>query len=136
SQAQIDITAFPSPSAGRSTGSFALYDSATSLPIPIPVGGFTDFGDGNAALFPAVLTNNYQTIRVEYTYKDNDSPCSGSNVFFIRIAPTPTASFDIESIYSRHAPEPDDYCEGIETEFDATASSAGSGGSITYYEWN
>src|SRR5690606_17141429 len=59
SQAQIDITAFPSPSAGRSTGSFALYDSATSLPIPIPVGGFTDFGDGNAALFPAVLTNNY-----------------------------------------------------------------------------
>src|SRR5690606_21235195 len=43
---------------------------------------------------------------------------------------------DIESIYSRHAPEPDDYCEGIETEFDATASSAGSGGSITYYEWN
>lgn len=128
SSSDIRINGFPVASPGTSTGFFTLRDSATLALVTPPVGSFTDNGNGTSSLKSSV-TNGYKTIRVEYTYHDNNSPCSATGFFYIRITPNPIASFSATSVLTSAQPinmgrpsGPNAYCEDNLIQFNNTST--------------
>lgn len=128
SASDILINGYPAASPGSSKGEFFLRDSATMVLLTIPSGGFVDNGNGTSTL-KSNVTNNYRTIRVEYTYKDNNSPCNATGFFYIRITPNPIASFSATSVLTSANPidmgrpsAPNSYCEDNLIQFDNTST--------------
>ena len=128
SASDILINGYPAASPGSSTGSFTLRDSANLTLVTIPSGGFTDNGNGTSLLKSSVI-NNYRTIRVDYTYQDNGSPCSATGSFFIRITPNPRANFSATSVLASAQPidlgrpsTTNAYCENNLIQFDNTST--------------
>jgi len=103
STSDILMSGYPVASPGSSTGIFTLRDSATLDLVTIPTNGFTDNGNGTS-LIKSSVTNNYRTIRVDYTYQDIGSPCSATGSFYIRITPNPRASFSASSVLASAQP--------------------------------
>ncbi|MBX7126665.1 MAG: hypothetical protein K1X47_13300, partial [Cyclobacteriaceae bacterium] len=150
----ILINGFPFASAGASIGYFVLRDSASgtviynklnvNLAVNDTIHGFTDNTNGTANLKPSVFNaslpklKRYKTILVEYTYRDNNSPCSGTAQFYIRIVPNPVAQFVPNSLQTVHTPTATAYCENFGIEFDPATSTIAADGisSITQYSWN
>ncbi len=107
--ADIVFNGFPAASPGKSKAYFSLYDSLTGVvlydgknPTAAMLNkGFTDNANSNgtATLTPnsATFLNGYNTIRVEYTYQDDNSPASGTGTFYIQIARNPVADFTFTS---------------------------------------
>lgn len=134
----VIINGFPLATAGVSTGFFVLRDSATNSIIynaATKPAGFKDNSNGTANLTPSLLFNNYRTIRVEYTYQDDNSPCSGTGVFYLRIAPNPVAAITKSSAITANTPLGTEFCEGILVNFDGAGSTIATG-QIAEYIWN
>jgi len=87
------ITGYPLATSSDVTGFFTLKDSVSGASITDP--GFVDNGNGTATFSPSspLLKNGYKTIKVEYTYKQNNSPAVGTGVLYIRVTPNPVANF-------------------------------------------
>jgi hypothetical protein len=98
----IVFNGYPAASPGKSTAHFTLYDDASNTVLT--GAGFVDNANSNgtATLTPssAAYVNSHNTIRVEYTYQDNNSPISGIGKFYIQIAPNPIADFTFTSVVS------------------------------------
>ena len=60
--------------------------------------GFKDNENGTATLDLALIHNKYRTIRIDYTYQDNNSPAVGTGSTYIRVTPNPTADFNAFSL--------------------------------------
>ena len=95
----IVFQGYPAASPGKSTASYKLYDDVSNTLLT--GAGFTDNANSNgtATLKPnsASYKNGNNTIRVEYTYQDNNSPSVGIGKFYIQIAPNPVADFTFTS---------------------------------------
>ncbi len=121
----ISIFGFPSASAA-SSGVFTLVDAQSNTSITIPAGSFTDNGNGTALLKPNLLNNAYNDIKVVYTYKENNSPSTGSSSFIIRVSPNPVANFTTSLL-----------CEDIDVKFtDISSLTPASGVKIDFWKWN
>lgn len=135
----ILISGYPAASS-TSRGSFALYDSASYNPntpddinaIIYKAGtsktpaGFVDNANGTANLNVGQIFNAYRTIRIEYTYQDNNSPAIGTGAGYIRVTPNPVANFTTSNL-----------CEDITINFsDASSFAAASGVNIAKWDWN
>ncbi|MFZ5970546.1 MAG: PKD domain-containing protein [Bacteroidota bacterium] len=143
----VIINGFPLATAGVSTGFFVLRDSATNAVIynaTTPVAGFRDNSNGTANLAPATLAatlnaleanRGYRTLLVEYTFQENNSPCSGTGRAYLRIAPNPVAAFSFASEITENTPLGTEACEGIRVNFDGSSSSIAQG-TIAEYRWN
>ncbi|HMP99055.1 MAG TPA: PKD domain-containing protein [Cyclobacteriaceae bacterium] len=133
----IAINGYPAATAGVSVGKFRLYDAATDVLITENnTNYFIDNGNGSAILNPSLFQNAYAAIRIEYTYKDNNSPCESTGNFTIQIAPNPVANFVMRSnIDPAITPFETSYCEDEPIEFSAETSSIAIG-SITSYQWD
>ncbi len=143
----VIINGFPLATAGVSTGFFVVRDSATNAVIynaTTPVAGFRDNSNGTANLVPATLAatlnaleanRGYRTLLVEYTFQENNSPCSGTGRAYLRIAPNPVAAFSFASEITENTPLGTEACEGIRVNFDGSSSSIAQG-IIAEYRWN
>lgn len=135
----IVFNGYPAASPGKSKAYYSLYDSATyGTPAQVVLyngvnglpssAGFTDNANSNgtATLKPNSLVNNNKTIRVEYTYQDNNSPCAGTGVLYIKIAPNPIANFTFTSVvFGANTPNASNalaYCEKNQIDFQANVS--------------
>ncbi|HEU5291042.1 MAG TPA: T9SS type A sorting domain-containing protein, partial [Cyclobacteriaceae bacterium] len=137
SQSSFTLNGWPDANAGLSTGYFELFDAQTNAPIHTlasPNAGFTDNGNGIATLQPGVLFNNYRTIRVEYTFNENNSPSKGTGYYYIKVTPNPVASFSATSVLASAQPidlgrpsAPNAYCENNLIQFDNTSTFAATG---------
>ena len=146
-QSAFTINGFPDANAGLSTGYFELYDAKTNAPIHTlssPNAGFVDNSNGVATLQPAVLFNNYRTIRVEYTFNENNSPSKGTGYYYIKVTPNPIAVFSATSVNpqaitdGRPAPFNNAYCEDNRILFTNTSTFpvAGYGVPTTNPRWD
>lgn len=150
----ININGWPGATAGVSSGVFTIVDPQISGPSGVifdvsasktPV-GFKDNGNGTATLDPSQLTisNGYKDLKIIYSFKENNSPCSSSGYQIIRITPNPTSNFSKVAVISSNTPTVTSFCVGHQVNFDAgTLSTIGqaSGGtapanSISNYDWN
>ncbi|MEQ8424233.1 MAG: PKD domain-containing protein, partial [Cyclobacteriaceae bacterium] len=136
----IAINGYPAALAGTSKGRFTLtdvvsgtviYDSppvgAPTIPVASPPGSaFVDNGNGTATLDPSQLTNGFQTLRITYTFQDDDSPCESSGFFDIQITPNPVAAYSTGLL-----------CEDINVQFtdESTISNPGTF-NIVGWQWN
>lgn len=119
------ITGYPLATSGDVTGFFTLKDSVSGVTITDP--GFVDNGNGTATFSPSslVLKNSYKTIKVEYTYQQNNSPAVGTGVLYIRVTPNPVANFTTSML-----------CEDIDIAFtDTSTLPAGTGATIERAIW-
>lgn len=117
------VTGYPLANSSDVTGSFVLKDAVSGAIITDP--GFIDNANGTATFNPTrtVLKNSYKTIRIEYTFKQNNSPAVGTGSVIIRITPTPVAEFTTSTL-----------CENIDVQFtDATVNPIP--GDVTIAEW-
>ncbi len=143
----VIINGFPLATAGVSTGFFVLRDSASNAVIfnsTTPLAGFRDNSNGTANLTPSTVAatlnalqanRGYRTILVEYTFRENNSPCSGTARAYLRVAPNPVAAFTVTSEITENTPLGTEACEGIRLNFDG-AGSAIAQGTIAEYRWN
>jgi hypothetical protein len=132
----ITINGYPAATVGVSVGKFRLYDATSNTLITDNnTNYFTDNGNGTATFNPDLFQNSYQNIRIEYTYKDNNSPCESSGNLVINIAPNPTAAFVMRSIIGANTPNETSYCEDRAIEFSAETSSIAVG-TIEAFAWN
>ncbi|MCX8489898.1 MAG: PKD domain-containing protein, partial [Cyclobacteriaceae bacterium] len=122
----FQLRGYPQAIAG-SSGTFRLFDAATDTPLVV-TGGFTDGLNGIATFSPKnadnILKNGNRTIRVEYTYQDDNSPIAGVGKFYIQIAPNPIARFELTS-NGLNASAPTAYCVDNQIDFNASSSSIG-----------
>jgi hypothetical protein len=139
----IDVRGFPAASAGTSIGTFSLFDRASG--ILYPPGAFVDNGNGTATINPATLLANlpvgvspYDSIGIQYTFQENNSPASGVDTTYIRITPNPVADFTVESIIDNvNIFTVDAYCENKVIRFTSTSTIANSATfGITEYGWD
>ncbi|MCA6498978.1 MAG: T9SS type A sorting domain-containing protein, partial [Chitinophagaceae bacterium] len=150
----ILFNGFPAASPGKSKAYYSIYDSALNTLLydgKNPGGnvnkGFTDNANSNgtATLVPnfgPYFVNGYKTLRVTYTYQDDNSPAIGVGEIFIQIAPNPLAKFKFKSTPGVNAPNAfndKSICSGNLIEFDAGESTVG-GNSVVptkyTYTWN
>lgn len=140
----ININGLPAAAANKSIGTFTLvkipsnvviYDKSLSI---IPA-GFTDNSNGTAVLDPNLITNAYQDIKIIYTYKENNSPCTNSGYQIIRVTPNPVASYTEVSLPSFFvdATVPTAFCQNQAVAFDGSGSTVtGGGATLQRYTWN
>jgi hypothetical protein len=149
SQNSFTLNGWPDANAGLSTGYFELFDAVTNAPIHTvtsPNAGFTDNGNGVATLQPGILFNNYKTIRVEYTFNENNSPSKGTGYYYIKVTPNPVAKFSATSVLASAQPidvgrpsATNAYCENNLIQFNNTSTFPVSGGGYvanTNPRWN
>lgn len=103
--------------------------------VTISLTGFTDNSNGTAELDPTLFDNSYGDLRVNYTYKSNDSPCESTGGLTIRIEPNPVALFTYGSAITPNTPLSSAICEGIPVDFNGSTSTIAQG-SINTYSWN
>lgn len=153
----ININGHPAAAAGKSVGNFTILDAANpliviydrnALPTPIIPAGFTDNGNGTAVLDPSAtaMRNGYADIKIIYTYKENNSPCTNSGYQIIRITPNPIANFQLSAVLGPNVPTAAAYCVDNSIVFNAGAAPNPSsiapapGGTnpntIANYHWN
>jgi len=142
----INITARPAAIPGTSTGTFTLKTVGGAAIAGIPVGAFTDNTNGSAVLDPALFTNGYADIRVEYQYQDVNSPCASFASQVIRITPNPVANFTTIAVLGSNVADNASFCVNNQVNFDAAGGAnpskitAAPGGTnpntITSYAWN
>ena len=131
STTDILISGYPAASAGASKGFYILRDSALNTVIydavaNIKPAGFVDNSNGTANLTPSLLFNTHKTIKVDYTYQDDNSPCSSTGTLYIRITPNPVADFTTSTL-----------CEDIDVTFtDASSVAATAGVFIDGWTWD
>jgi hypothetical protein len=148
----VTINGYPAALAGTSVGRFTvadvisgsiLYDvppvGASTIPSPIaprlPGSVFVDNGNGTATLDPAQLPNGYKTIRITYTYQQNNSPCQTTASIVIQVTPNPVARFNFASAFTPNTPVGTAYCENRQINFDASLSTITAPFSIVKYSW-
>ncbi|MCE2937653.1 MAG: hypothetical protein LW845_16700, partial [Flammeovirgaceae bacterium] len=135
----IRISGYPKPAAGVSQGVFTLWDQLTDTQITPPTNSFVDNGNGTATIDPALFSNTYRPIRIQYYFKQTASPCDGTAGLAIQVAPNPVAKFSAESLIGVNTPFSTSYCEGRPISFNAFAPSNPSTiatGSINRFSWN
>ncbi len=141
----IILRGYPAASAGTSIGTFEILDadSGTTILTSAPNSPFIDNGNGTASIDPVALLAawnpalgaKYENILVRYTFKENNSPCTGVGELLIRITPNPLSEFTFESVISANTPVATAYCEGVAIEFSALNSTIANG-TISDYAWN
>lgn len=115
----IVVNGWPKAVSGASVGTFTLQTIAGASITPPPF-GFVDNGNGSAVLDPAILDNGFADIKIVYTYKDNNSPCSSTAYQIIRITPNPIANFELTSVPGHNILNPaTSYCEDNQINFNA-----------------
>ncbi|MFO0488757.1 MAG: T9SS type A sorting domain-containing protein [Cyclobacteriaceae bacterium] len=88
----IRISGYPKPAAGVSQGIFTLWDGATQI-TSLPTNSFVDNGNGTATIDPALFSNSYRPIRIQYDFNQFASPCSGTANLTIQVTPNPEPQF-------------------------------------------
>ncbi|HNP76818.1 MAG TPA: T9SS type A sorting domain-containing protein [Cyclobacteriaceae bacterium] len=148
----ITITGYPNALAGTSIGRFTVTDAvsgavlydvppvgASTIPTAIPprLAGsvFVDNGNGTATLDPAQLPHGYKTMKITYTYQQNNSPCQTTASIVVQVTPNPIARFSFASAFSPNTPVGTAYCENRQINFDATGSTIPAPFSIVKYSW-
>lgn len=114
---------------------FNAGSSLNAAKVTISLTGFTDNSNGTAELDPTLFDNGYGDLRVNYTYKSNDSPCESTGGLTIRIEPNPVALFTYGSAITPNTPLSSAICEGIPVDFNGSTSTIAQG-SINTYSWN
>lgn len=134
----ILINGYPAANAGSSTGYFVVTDLVSGNVIynaGVVTDYFKDNGNGTAVLKPSGMYNDYKTMKIDYTYQDNNSPCSKTATLLIRIAPNPVAEFTALSASTPNTPVNTAYCENIAVNFNAENSNIVNG-TIVHYKWD
>lgn len=148
----INISGYPAALAGTSIGRFTVTDAvsgailydvppvgASTIPTAIPprLAGsvFVDNGNGTATLDPAQLPHGYKTMKITYTYQQNNSPCQTTASIVVQVTPNPIARFSFASAFSPNTPVGTAYCENRQINFDATSSTIPAPFSIVKYSW-
>jgi len=103
--------------------------------ITISLTGFVDNSNGTAEMDPSIYTNSYANLRINYTYKSNDSPCESTGGLTMRVEPNPTAQFTFGSAITANTPLSTALCEGIPVNFNGSGSTITTG-TITSYNWD
>lgn len=136
----IELDAYPKPVGGVSVGFFTLFDATTNTILRPNAFAFVDDLAGKAILRPRLLQNNYNDIRVVYTYKYKEVSCSADSYQMIRISPNPIANFTAITAANPHVSGSGSYCVGIPIQFDASGSSiapsAVQQNAISAYRWD
>lgn len=114
---------------------FNAGSSLNAAKVTISLSGFTDNSNGTAELDPTLFDNGYGDLRVNYTYKSNDSPCESTGGLTIRIEPNPVALFTYGSVITPNTPLSSAICEGIPVDFNGSTSTIAQG-TINTYSWN
>ncbi|MBT1697483.1 T9SS type A sorting domain-containing protein [Fulvivirgaceae bacterium PWU4] len=134
----ILINGYPAANAGSSTGYFMVTDALSGSIIynaGVVTNYFKDNGNGTAVLKPSGMYNDYKTMKIQYVYQDNNSPCSKTAELLIRIAPNPVAQFTALSASTPNTPVNTAYCENIAINFNASSSTI-LNGTIVNYKWD
>jgi hypothetical protein len=98
SNGTISIAGYPDAAPGPFHAYFTLFNHAANSADSLDTEGaegFTDNGNGTAQIDPTKFNNNFEIIRIEYTYKLDGSPCESKATAYIRITPNPVAKFRI-----------------------------------------
>jgi hypothetical protein len=125
----INITGYPLAQATISTGTFAITDVTTGAPLGTVGGGFVDNSNGTATIDPTKIHNNYNKIRITYTYQLIGSPCVSTATLDIRVTPNPVAAFAVDLTKPQ--------CENVDVQFiDQSTIEMNNVYSIATYIWN
>ena len=120
---EINISGFPAPQRGSSTGTFTVVDELTGAPLV--ASAYRDNQNGTLSLFSTVARNGYQSILVTYVYQQNGVPCASVASQRLRIAPNPVADFSFSKL-----------CEDTPVQFtDLSTVDAASGSVISTWSW-
>ncbi|CAN5228348.1 hypothetical protein BH09BAC3_BH09BAC3_20770 [soil metagenome] len=121
----IRITAYPTPIPTKSQGTFTLQQINGTI---ITTTAFKDNTNGTAELDPALFNNNFNDIKIIYTFQDlaaTAPTCPGSSYQVIRVTPNPVASFSTKSMAGVNIENVDkSFCVDNVITFDETSTGA------------